>query len=134
MGGISSWAEGNSGAEIFFDALEEGIFGGAFGLSSGAAFRAFTAVCFATPVNIKLAPNGDVLEGANYVQKTYRSLFSENGTFTGKTVQDIAAALHSRVLQPSDIPIEYIVRERNKLILNTRSSQVLVQAGIPRSQ
>ena len=34
----------------------------------------------------------------------------------------------------ADLPVEYIVRDRNILILNTRTSQALTQAGIPRSQ
>lgn len=34
----------------------------------------------------------------------------------------------------SDLPVEYIVRDGNTLILNTRTSQALTQAGIPRSQ
>ena len=33
-----------------------------------------------------------------------------------------------------DLPIEYIVRDGNTLILNTRTPQALTQAGIPRSQ
>lgn len=34
----------------------------------------------------------------------------------------------------SDLPVEYIVRDGNTLILNTRTSQALTQAGIPRMQ
>ena len=34
----------------------------------------------------------------------------------------------------SDIPIEYINRDGNILILNTRSSQALTQAGVPRNE
>ncbi len=32
------------------------------------------------------------------------------------------------------MPIEYIMRDGNTLILNTRTSQALTRAGIPRSQ
>ena len=32
------------------------------------------------------------------------------------------------------VPIDYIVRDGNTLILNTRSSQALIKAGIPRTE
>ena len=44
------------------------------------------------------------------------------------------AALRSGELKPGDVPIQYIVRDGQALILNTRSAQALEQAGIPRSQ
>ena len=34
----------------------------------------------------------------------------------------------------SHVPVDYIVRDGNTLILNTRSAQALEQAGIPRSE
>lgn len=34
----------------------------------------------------------------------------------------------------NDIPVEYIIRDGNTLILNTRTSQALTRAGIPRNQ
>jgi len=34
----------------------------------------------------------------------------------------------------ADVPIEYIIRDGNKLILNTRSAKALEGAGIPRAQ
>lgn len=34
---------------------------------------------------------------------------------------------------PGDVPIDVIVRDGNTLILNTRSSQALIRAGVPRS-
>lgn len=34
----------------------------------------------------------------------------------------------------TDLPVEYIIRDGNTLILNTRTSQALTQAGIPRSE
>ena len=33
----------------------------------------------------------------------------------------------------ADVPIDVIVRDGNSLILNTRSSQALIRAGVPRS-
>ena len=46
----------------------------------------------------------------------------------------MATALRSGELKPADVPIEYIVKDGNTLMLNTRSAQALEQAGIPRSQ
>jgi hypothetical protein len=85
---------------------------------------------------------GNALENANYAQKTYGSKFSAEGqkiytALAGKpinTVDDLANALKNGTIKPSDVPIDYIIRDGNTLILNTRSSQALTQAGIPRSQ
>ena len=43
-------------------------------------------------------------------------------------------AFNSGKVNVADIPVEYIVRDGNILILNTRTSQALTQAGIPRNQ
>ena len=44
------------------------------------------------------------------------------------------ARLKSGDLKPTDNPIHYVVRDGHILILNTRSSQVLERAGLPRSK
>ncbi|WP_279625545.1 hemagglutinin repeat-containing protein [Desulfomicrobium norvegicum] len=75
-----------------------------------------------------------VLEEANYAQKTIGNMFSKAGKFAGQSVDDVAAALRAGKLNPSEVPIDYIVRDGNALILNTRSAQALTNAGIPRSQ
>jgi hypothetical protein len=74
------------------------------------------------------------LETANYAQKTFGKNFSATGKFAGQTVDDVASALSAGKLKVSDVPIDFIQRGGNTLILNTRSSQALTQAGIPRSQ
>lgn len=61
-------------------------------------------------------------------------MFSKAGTFAGQSVDDVAAALRVGGMKPSQVPIDYIVRDGNTLILNTRSAQALEAAGIPRSQ
>ena len=75
-----------------------------------------------------------VLESANYAQKTFGANFSATGKFAGQTVDDVAGALSSGKLKVGDVPIDFIKRGDSTLILNTRSSQALTQAGIPRSQ
>ena len=72
------------------------------------------------------------LEGANFAQRTFSSMFSKGGTFAGQSVEDVAGALRSGALSPGDVPVQYIVRDGNALILNTRSAQALEQAGISR--
>ena len=50
------------------------------------------------------------------------------------TIEDLVSAINRGKVNISDLPVEYIVRGGNTLILNTRTSQVLIQAGIPRNQ
>lgn len=76
---------------------------------------------------------GGPLANANFAQKTFSDKFSDKGIFAGKTVDDVASALKSGTLSPKDVPVEYIVRDGNTLILNTRSAMALTRAGIPRS-
>jgi len=73
------------------------------------------------------------LDNAAFAQKTFSQTFSSGGRFAGQTIDDVAAGLRSGAMKPADVPIEFIVRDGNSLILNTRSAQALQQAGIPRS-
>ena len=87
----------------------------------------------------ELAENaGKVAKGvaadAKFAQATFSKMFSKGGTFAGKSVQDVAGALRSGAMKASDVPINYIVRDGQTIILNTRSAQALEGAGIPRSQ
>jgi len=45
----------------------------------------------------------------------------------------VATDLANDTLSPTDMPIQYIRREENALILNTRSTVALIIAGIDRS-
>jgi len=83
-----------------------------------------------------------VLDNANYAQKTFGNTFSAKGreiysNLVGEpinTIDDLVNAINSGKVNVADLPVEYIVRDGNTLILNTRTSQALTQAGIPRSQ
>ena len=83
-----------------------------------------------------------LLDNANYVQKTYSNTFSPEGikkysSLAGEpinTIDDLANVISTGKIKVEDLPIEYIVRDGNTLILNTRTSQALTQAGIPRGQ
>ena len=61
-------------------------------------------------------------------------MFSDEGAFAGKSVDDVAGALRSGSMNSADVPVNYIVRDGQTIILNTRSAQALESAGIPRSQ
>ena len=74
-----------------------------------------------------------VLDNANYAQKTYSDTFSTEGikkysNLAGEpinTIDDLVKAISTGKIKVEDLPIEYIVRDGNTLILNT---------GIPRNQ
>ena len=80
------------------------------------------------------SPARGLADDAAFAQKTFGEAFSGGGKFAGQTVDDVAGALRSGRLNAGDVPIDYIVRDGNTLILNTRSAQALQRAGIPRSQ
>jgi hypothetical protein len=50
------------------------------------------------------------------------------------TISDVAAQLRAGTLSPSDLPVQTINIGGDTLIINTRSSLALSQAGIPQSQ
>lgn len=83
-----------------------------------------------------------VLDNANYAQKTYSNTFSADGrriytNLAGEpinTIDDLVNAINKGKVNVADLPVEYIIRDGNTLILNTRTSQALAQAGIPRSE
>ncbi|NMG35573.1 hypothetical protein GRF61_14080 [Azoarcus sp. TTM-91] len=61
-------------------------------------------------------------------------MFSAEGKFAGKSVDDVAASLRSGAMGLGEVPVNYIVRDGQSIILNTRSAQALEAAGIPRTQ
>jgi hypothetical protein len=72
------------------------------------------------------------LRNAQFAQSWAREAFSRGGRFAGQTVDDVARALHTGVLDPSDVPVEF-VRQANGMatLLNTRSSVALTISGVP---
>ena len=81
-------------------------------------------------------------DNANYAQKTYSDSFSEIGRekyseLAGgpiNTIDDLVDSINTKKISISELPVEYIERDGHTLILNTRTSQALTQAGIPRSE
>jgi RHS repeat-associated protein len=89
---------------------------------------------FGAGENLGRAAGENVLAKANFAQKTVGAVFSQEGRFAGKTVAEVAEAIKTGQLAVADVPVQYIVRDGNSLILNTRSAQALERAGVPRSQ
>ena len=82
------------------------------------------------------------IEKVSYAQKTYSYEFSIEGkkkysALAGSpinTVGDLATAIVTGKIDMSAVTVDYIVREGNIIVLNTRTSQALIQAGIPVSE
>ena len=70
----------------------------------------------------------------SFTQTTASANFSAEGFFVGKTIGQVSNELRSGILNPSQVPVQYIEGEGVNLIVNTRSSLSLMRAGIPRNQ
>ncbi|BFP43255.1 hypothetical protein FGF1_41000 [Flavobacteriaceae bacterium GF1] len=75
-----------------------------------------------------------LIVNAKWSQTTWSTMFGKTGTFAGKSVDEVAAALRSGKMKPGDIPIDIVVRDGQALIVNTRSSVALTKAGVSRSR
>ncbi len=73
------------------------------------------------------------IEKAVWAQKTFGPKFSDNGKFANRLIDDVLKDLKSGTLKVADIPIDVVVKNGETFILNTRSSVVLMKAGVPRS-
>jgi filamentous hemagglutinin len=85
-----------------------------------------------------------ILDDAVFAQISAKATtkFSEDGqriysAIAGKpivTVQDLTDALNQGVIKPSQLPINYVVIDGEKVIANTRTTSALENAGIPKDQ
>lgn len=81
------------------------------------------------------------MKGAKFAQKKINSnkLFSPEGQakyskLAGseiKSVGDLASAIKNKKVKVEDVAVDYVMRGEEKVILNTRTSAALKQAGIP---
>lgn len=76
----------------------------------------------------------DESSNLRYAQQAVSSKFQAGGKFAGKTIDDVVAELKNGVLDPKDVPINYIEREGLMIIDNTRSTVALQKAGIEPSK
>jgi hypothetical protein len=70
-------------------------------------------------------------EAAPLFGQTTASAVFRNGTFAGRTIGDVAAALRAGDATAADLPVDVIVRNGETIGLNTRSMLALRRAGIP---
>jgi hypothetical protein len=78
----------------------------------------------------EIAAEGGALR---FSQTTASPWFSSQGTFAGQTISDVAGQLQAGTLSAVDVPVQVVTMDGNTLIVNTRSSLALSQAGIPQS-
>jgi hypothetical protein len=76
----------------------------------------------------------NVLENAKFAQPGHSRYFHPKGKFQGRLVKDVVEDIKNGVINPSDIEINYVIRDGNPFIMNTRSSEALKRAGIPRHE
>jgi hypothetical protein len=88
----------------------------------------------ASPVRDLGLNRPNVLENAKFAQPGYSGNFSAKGDFKGRPIDDVVADINNRLINPSNVKIHYVIRDGNPFIMNTRSSEALTRAGIPRSQ
>jgi len=69
-----------------------------------------------------------------FTQTTASPVFSNDGSFAGRSISQVAAELRSGALKPAEVPVEFIARDGNRLIVNTRSVLPLREAGVPEAQ
>ncbi len=91
--------------------------------------RAAERTAAAKPLNNTLD-----IEKAAYAQKDFGLTFGTGGPLERQSLASVVNKLYDGVMTPADLPVDIIRRGDNTLILNTRTSQTLEQAGIPRSQ
>jgi len=110
---------------------------------SGSVLAAIASAGERSGTNSATAVMGSVAD-ANFAQSSIRAseLFSKEGVanysqLAGRpinTVDDLAAAIESGAIKPSQLPVDYVVTtDGTKLILNTRTSVALDRAGVSKS-
>lgn len=69
-----------------------------------------------------------------FSQVTASPIFSTEGRFAGQAISDVAARIRAGSLTVADVPVRVIASGENALIIDTRSSLALMQAGIPQER
>ena len=79
------------------------------------------------------ASNHATKGGLKFTQTTASAVF-KNGSFAGRTIGDVATGLRSGAINPSQLPIDVVVRNGETLPLNTRSLLALRRGGVDPSR
>ncbi|WP_247681890.1 RHS repeat-associated core domain-containing protein [Paenibacillus sp. Marseille-P2973] len=91
-------------------------------------------VGYVDPLGLFKCDVGGKGDSGKFTQTTASVNFSKDGKFANMTNGEVAQKLRNGELQASDLPVEYLMRDGNKLLINTRSSLALKRAGIPESE
>ena len=67
--------------------------------------------------------------GVKFGQANVKSTFA-HGPFAGRSIGDVASGLRSGKISPNDLPVEFVVRNGERVALNNRSLTALRRAGI----
>lgn len=84
--------------------------------------------------------SGDKAKPAKFGQRAVSPRFSTpqhgkgNPLIAGKSIDEVAAQLRNGDLLPSDLPVQYIWVNGEKVVVNNRSATTLSKAGIPQSK
>ncbi|EEE02316.1 two-partner secretion domain-containing protein [Burkholderia multivorans] len=118
-------------------------------LGLGAADASRLAGPAATSLDVSMGATNDAVAGAVANANFAQSSINVAGTFSAegvakysqlagipiKTVDDLAAAIRSGRVSPSQLPVDFVVTQDGaQLILNTRTSVALGRAGVPKSE
>ena len=100
-------------------------FGAETTIAGGAALQTVNGA-----LDVGAAAEGGALR---FSQTTASPWFSAQGDFAGQTISDVAGQLRAGTMSAADVPVQVVTMDGNTLIVNTRSSLALSQAGIPQS-
>jgi len=76
----------------------------------------------------------NVVRGTKPFSEDGQRIFTEAAGYPIETVDDLAEALRTGAISPSQVQVDYVVIDGQRLILNTRTSTALRKADIPQSQ
>jgi hypothetical protein len=137
---VSQFARATAGNLLFIGAVGVAgrgigwlLEGGEQGEMVGAGFNG--ARQFAEGAEDSAAGDGLSTEGKKlaFSQTTASPWFHPEGGLSGQTISEVADQLRSGALSTADVPVQVVTIDGNTLIVNTRSSLALYQAGIPES-
>ncbi len=132
VGGLQSWMNNRSALDITFDALESGVLGASISILFGPFFSGKYVARPNTVTNANFAQSA-INRGETF-SKEGVTAYSKIAGRSIKTVNDLVDAIADGTVKASQLPVDFVVKDGIKLILNTRTSAALTRAGVPRSQ
>jgi RHS repeat-associated protein len=126
---------GPSGGFFVDDLVGTALTAGASGLgcNGGCAVAAGLLLSAVSPALGRSLIADDAL-ALRFAQTTASPFFSSEGAFAGQSIADVAGAIRAGTLTTADVPVQFVTIDGSNLLVNTRSSLALMQAGVPTSQ